>query len=284
MHSACAILSSVACLPLPYFSTLSHKRHDFPGRKLLNTKCVLWFSIQLLSETFLILRRNERDMIKNVVDINVKCLLFLSVLMKQIFSTYFRKKNQISNFRKMRAVRAELFHADTHSHTHYTHTHAHYTRSRTHIHTHALHPHTYTHTRTTRARTHALQAHAHAHTHCRSTHARASTTRARTRTTRTHTRTTCTHTHYTNTHAHYTHTHALHTHAHYTHTHVHTDGNEEATCRFSKYCEKRLKNPHKNCKLTLHLAKCLLTINQIPTSIRFIIPSDLYTVLMCTQK
>jgi len=36
------------------------------GKKLLNTKCVFWFSVQLLSETFLILRRTERDMIKNV--------------------------------------------------------------------------------------------------------------------------------------------------------------------------------------------------------------------------
>jgi hypothetical protein len=35
-------------------------------KTLLNTKCAFWFSLQLLSETFLILRRNERDMIKNV--------------------------------------------------------------------------------------------------------------------------------------------------------------------------------------------------------------------------
>ena len=35
-------------------------------KKSLNTKCVFWFSLQLLSETFLILRRTERDMIKNV--------------------------------------------------------------------------------------------------------------------------------------------------------------------------------------------------------------------------
>jgi len=47
------------------FSTLSHKRDDF-RKKLLNTKCVFWFSLQLLSEIFLILRRSERDMIKNV--------------------------------------------------------------------------------------------------------------------------------------------------------------------------------------------------------------------------
>ena len=35
-------------------------------KKLLNTKCVLWFSLQHLSETFLILRINERHMAKNV--------------------------------------------------------------------------------------------------------------------------------------------------------------------------------------------------------------------------
>ena len=33
------ILRSVACLALPNFSTLSHKRHDF-RKKLLNIKCV----------------------------------------------------------------------------------------------------------------------------------------------------------------------------------------------------------------------------------------------------
>jgi len=36
------------------------------GKSLLNTNCVFWFSLQLLAATFLILRRNERDTIKNV--------------------------------------------------------------------------------------------------------------------------------------------------------------------------------------------------------------------------
>ena len=50
------------------FFLLSHKRHDFrkTRKKLLNTKCVLRVSVQLLSETFLILRRTERGMIKNL--------------------------------------------------------------------------------------------------------------------------------------------------------------------------------------------------------------------------
>jgi hypothetical protein len=40
MHLRRIILSSIACMALPYFSTLSHKRHDFQGKKLLNVKCV----------------------------------------------------------------------------------------------------------------------------------------------------------------------------------------------------------------------------------------------------
>jgi len=38
---------------LSYFSTLSHKRHDFQ-KALLDIKFVFWFSLQLLLETFLI--------------------------------------------------------------------------------------------------------------------------------------------------------------------------------------------------------------------------------------
>jgi hypothetical protein len=34
--------------------------------KLLNIKYVFWFSLQILCETFLILRRNERDMINSI--------------------------------------------------------------------------------------------------------------------------------------------------------------------------------------------------------------------------
>jgi hypothetical protein len=33
----------VACLAVPYFSTLSHKRHEFSRKRLLNIKCVFDF-------------------------------------------------------------------------------------------------------------------------------------------------------------------------------------------------------------------------------------------------
>ena len=36
-------------------------------RKFLNTKCVFWFPLQILSEIFLILRIIERDMIKKFI-------------------------------------------------------------------------------------------------------------------------------------------------------------------------------------------------------------------------
>jgi len=38
-----ALLSSMACPALHYFSTLSHKRHDFRKKNLPTAKCVFWF-------------------------------------------------------------------------------------------------------------------------------------------------------------------------------------------------------------------------------------------------
>ena len=60
------ILLSVPCLAVPYFCALSHNRHDFRGKTLLNIKCVLRFSLQFLSEKFLILRKIQRDIIMHV--------------------------------------------------------------------------------------------------------------------------------------------------------------------------------------------------------------------------
>jgi hypothetical protein len=64
MQCACAILSSVACPAVQYFTTLSHKRHNF--FYVTDFQCVFRFSLLLLSETFFTLRRTEWDLIKNV--------------------------------------------------------------------------------------------------------------------------------------------------------------------------------------------------------------------------
>ena len=69
--------------------------------------------MQLSFETFLILRRNQRDIVIDVKSIHVKHPLLLSDFNDtSIFSTDFSKKSQISNFIKIRPVGAELFHAD----------------------------------------------------------------------------------------------------------------------------------------------------------------------------
>ena len=56
IQHAMRMLHIVSCglTRLQYFSTLSHKRQDFQQKKLLKTKYVLSFPLQLLSETFLI--------------------------------------------------------------------------------------------------------------------------------------------------------------------------------------------------------------------------------------
>jgi len=82
------ILSSVACLVLPYFPTLSHKWHDF-RKRLLNIKSVLWFSPQRLSETFLILRRIQRCIIINVRRSSCKVpIILVYVLIRLEFSRH----------------------------------------------------------------------------------------------------------------------------------------------------------------------------------------------------
>ena len=63
---ASALLSSVTCPARQYISTLSHKRHDFRKKQVTEHKIVFRFSPQRLSETILILRITNRDIIKNV--------------------------------------------------------------------------------------------------------------------------------------------------------------------------------------------------------------------------
>ena len=59
------IVSSVACLVVPYFSTLSDERHDFRKIVIEHKMCGLIF-FTTLYETFLILKVIQRDILINV--------------------------------------------------------------------------------------------------------------------------------------------------------------------------------------------------------------------------
>jgi len=104
MHTRLIILSSVVCPAVQYFPTLSHKGHHF--RKKVNEPImrVLIFYTSF-SETFLILRRTERDVIKNVY-------CFCQIIMKLEFSRQIFEKHIYRVSRKILPVGAELFPAD----------------------------------------------------------------------------------------------------------------------------------------------------------------------------
>jgi len=70
MQCASAMLSSVATPAVQYFSTLSHKRHDFREKKKVTEHelCVLIFCTAFFfSKDFLILKAIQRDIIINVL-------------------------------------------------------------------------------------------------------------------------------------------------------------------------------------------------------------------------
>jgi hypothetical protein len=80
--------------------------------KMLLQKNVFWFSLQLSSKIYLILRRIRGDMIQSVHWSSYKVHV---VLLRVYWNLHFRDKfstnTQISNFMEIRAVGAE-FHAD----------------------------------------------------------------------------------------------------------------------------------------------------------------------------
>jgi len=75
-----------------FFHIISQTAWFSKKKKLLNTKCALWFSLPCLSETFLILRRTEWDKKKICTGLRVKCPVFLYTFNETwIFSTDFSK-------------------------------------------------------------------------------------------------------------------------------------------------------------------------------------------------
>jgi hypothetical protein len=131
MQSACAVLYC-HLWPVWLYHIFIHYliNSTILGKKLLNIKCVFRFYLQILSETFLILRRIQRDIIYSYVYTYIiysyvytyiiysyvytsSRPLFLSDFNETwIFSTDFRKNPQTSNLMKLRPAGAELFHGD----------------------------------------------------------------------------------------------------------------------------------------------------------------------------
>ena len=106
-HTECIILSSVVCLALPYFSTLSHKWHNF-WKNLLNKKWVLIFSVTSVWNISHSKKCVNEMLLKMYICKHVKYLLFFSDFNETwIFWEIFEK--YLSNLMKIHAVRAELF-------------------------------------------------------------------------------------------------------------------------------------------------------------------------------
>jgi hypothetical protein len=67
-HHAMRMRHVAICCLASYTTFFSHDliKGTIFGKPLWNRKCVFWFSLQLSSETFFVLRRIERDMIKKI--------------------------------------------------------------------------------------------------------------------------------------------------------------------------------------------------------------------------
>ena len=79
----------------------------------MNIKCKFSFSLRLLFENFLILRKTERDVIKNLYWSSRKVhITFLRFQLNLNFLDRYSKNPQISDFMKICFEGSELFHAD----------------------------------------------------------------------------------------------------------------------------------------------------------------------------
>jgi hypothetical protein len=124
MQSACAVLYC-HLWPVWLYNIFPHYliNGTIFGKMLLNIKCVFWFYLQLLSETFVIVRRIQRDIIINVHRSSCKVPV---ILVRSYWNFKFldrmSKYTQISNLMKIRPVGAELFPADGQTERHETRT------------------------------------------------------------------------------------------------------------------------------------------------------------------
>ena len=111
-NASALLYCHVASAAVQHFSTLSHKQQDFHKKKetLVYIKRELWFFLQFLSETFLVVR-TERDAIPKVHRSSCEVRVILWYFNETwIFWAVYSKNTQISCFMKIRSLEAELFH------------------------------------------------------------------------------------------------------------------------------------------------------------------------------
>jgi len=106
-----AALSSVVCLAVQYFPTLSHKRHDFREKVTGHTMCVLTFFTTFIGNVSDSKKKWARYD-KKLYWSSCKVPFILVRLQWNLkFLVRFARNLQVSNFIKFRPMGAELFHA-----------------------------------------------------------------------------------------------------------------------------------------------------------------------------
>ena len=115
IHGACSVLYC-HLWPARLYNIFPHYLINstfFGEKKLLNLKCVFRFSLQLLSEALLILRRIQRYMIINIQMFLCKVAVILVRFQWNVtFHDRFSRNPQMPSFVKIRPVGFELFQAD----------------------------------------------------------------------------------------------------------------------------------------------------------------------------
>ena len=113
IQHACALLSSVASPAVPYFSTLSHKQHDFRGKKSYWTQNACFdflynFWLKHHSKKYRT-RCDQKCILVFIYNTPYPC----PILKKLAFSRHiFEKILKYEIFMEIRRVGAEFFHAD----------------------------------------------------------------------------------------------------------------------------------------------------------------------------
>ena len=107
------MLSSVASPALPCVSTLSHRRHDFRKKKVIEHKmCVLIFSTTFVRNISYFMTNSAISYHKwtYVFMQSIRCSF--NIVTKLEFSRYICEKYLNMKFHEIRLVGTELFHAD----------------------------------------------------------------------------------------------------------------------------------------------------------------------------